>query len=127
MLGQHQDVGFSLAKRRQKDGENIEAVEEILAKFTFCDGVLEILVGRCNQADIHLDRLITAKPFEFALLQDAEEFDLCLGRQIADLIEKKGTAVGHFKPAFLSRRRSGKSTLFVTEKLRFNKRFGQGG
>src|SRR5580765_1805392 len=87
MLGEQQDVGFSLPKRRQKDRENIEPIKQVLAKSAFGDLFLEIFVGSGDKSNVDLNGLGTAEPLEFALLDDAEQLDLGLRRQIADLVE----------------------------------------
>jgi len=61
------------------------------------------------------------------LLEHAQELDLGHGREIADLIEKDGAAVGELEASFFARDRSGKGPLFVTEEFRFDEIFRDGG
>ena len=49
---------------------------------------LEIAVGRRHQPHVDADGLDPAHPLELALLQDAQELDLHLDRDLRDLVEK---------------------------------------
>src|SRR5271168_4934830 len=84
------DVSFSscgsgivldaLAQRRQPQGNDVEAKEQILAKKTLLDQHEEILVRRRDDADIGLDRHAAADGRIFALLKHAQESGLRLHR-----------------------------------------------
>jgi hypothetical protein len=49
---------------------------------------IEWLVGRRQDANIDADRARAAHAFELRVLQHAQQFRLCLQRQVADFIEK---------------------------------------
>ena len=53
------------------NGDDIEAKEEVLAKFLALDAVFQTAVGRGDDADVHLDGAVAADPFQFAFLKDA--------------------------------------------------------
>src|SRR6266576_902788 len=61
--------------------------------------------------------MTAADPFDFPLLQDAQQRDLRLGGQVADLIEENGAAVGSLEPSQASLQRAREGALFVTEEL----------
>jgi peptide chain release factor 2/peptide chain release factor len=52
------------------------------------DHLREVAVGRSDDADVDLDRLLAADAAHGALLQDAQQHGLDLGRQLADLVEQ---------------------------------------
>ena len=76
VVGEQQDVGLPLAQRRDEDGEDVEAVEQILPQRAVRDRRLHVLVGGGDQPDVDLDRLGAAEPLELALLQRAQQLDL---------------------------------------------------
>ena len=53
------------------------------------------------QANIDLDGLDAAHALEFRFLQDAQELDLHLHRDLANLVEKQAAAVGQLEAARL--------------------------
>lgn len=52
MVHQQLHIAVTLTQRRQGNRDNIEAVIEILAEFTFTDKLFQILVGRGHNPDI---------------------------------------------------------------------------
>ena len=104
VIGEQQDVRLALAQRRHEDREHVQPVVEILAEFAGGNRFLQILVGGRDQADVGADRLGAAEPFEFALLQHAQQLDLRGEVQVADLVEKQRAALGHLEPSFLRAR-----------------------
>ena len=56
--------------------ENVQPIEKIFPEFARRDRLLQIAVGRGEDAHIHLDRVRAADPFKLALLQDAQQFGL---------------------------------------------------
>ena len=57
-------------------------------------------------------------PLELALLQHAEQRDLGLDGQVADLVEEDGAAVGQLEATEAPLRRPGERALLVAEQLR---------
>ena len=81
-------------ERRNGDREHVEAIEEILAEAPGLDELDQVLVGRRYEAEIDLDRAARADRIDLALLQRAQQLDLSLERQFADLVEEQRAAVG---------------------------------
>ena len=100
MGGEGGDVLAARAQRRQVHGDDVEAVKEIFAEFSFADGLAEIDVGGGDDADIDLDFLNAAEVHEPLVLQHAEDFGLGVEAHGGDFIEKKRAAVGDFKETF---------------------------
>ena len=118
VLAQHGDVAGPIAQRRQRDRKDVEAVVEILAELAGGDLLLEIPVRRRDHAHVDLDRLGAADALELALLQHAQQLDLHVGRQVADLVEEQRAAVGQLEAAEPPRDRAGERALLVAEQLR---------
>ena len=53
------------------------------------DRLLEVAVGGGDDADVDLDRLGAAEALDHPLLEHAQELDLDLQRQVADLVEEQ--------------------------------------
>src|SRR5262249_47560692 len=64
VVHQRRDVFLSEAQRRQCDGEDIQAVVEILAERAGCHGGPEIAVGCRDDPYVDGDRLTSADAFE---------------------------------------------------------------
>ena len=74
-------------------------------------------MGCRDNANVDPKLIFTADPLEHAVLQDAEQPDLCRKRQLANLVEKQGPAVGPLKPAAALGCRTGKAAFFVPEQF----------
>ena len=64
VLGQRQDVSGAFAQRRHLDREHVEAVEQVLAQLAVGDGLLHVLVGRRDDADVDRDLPVRSQPFD---------------------------------------------------------------
>ncbi len=127
MLRQHGDVFASLAQRRQVQGDDIEAVIQVVAKLAEGDGGVEIAVGGGDDAHVHIHRLRRAQRAHLALLQHAQQLDLQRQRHIADLVEKQRAAAGLLEQPGLRLAGAGERTLGMAEKFRLEQGFGNGG
>src|SRR5205823_3027612 len=114
------DVLEALAQRRHLDGEDIEAVVEVLAHPPVADGLLRIAVRRGDDARVDVDLLVAADAPELPLLEHAQELDLQLDRHLRDLVEKDRAALGHLEVALALPDGVGERALFVTEDLRLD-------
>src|SRR5258707_721627 len=115
----------SLAQRRQGHRHHVQSVVEILPEASGLHFRREIAVGGGHQANVHLERLGSADPFEFALLQDAQQFDLQGGRNLPDLVEEQRASVGELEATLLAADRAGERASFVSEQLALQKAFRQ--
>ncbi len=73
-------------KAGRGDRNHVQAIVEILAKFSFTDFLDQVDVGCGDQADVDADGFRTAHTLEFAFLQDAKEFSLDIERQVTDFV-----------------------------------------
>ena len=111
-----------LAQRRQRHREDGQPVVEILAEPPARHHLAQIAVGRGDDAHVDAHGLAAADPLELALLQHAQELDLRLGRQLADLVEEQRPAVRQLEPPLAPLHGAGEGPLLVTEQLALDER-----
>src|SRR5512138_3044508 len=68
MLGEEGNVFTTLSKGGQVQCNNVDAVVKVFAELSFANELLQVLVRRCDYADIHLDGLHPADSREFSFL-----------------------------------------------------------
>ena len=95
---QEGDVAPPLPQRRKIDVEDVEPVVEVVPEFAQGHRVSQRPVGGGDDPHVHLDRLGAAHPEEGAALQHPEQLDLGGERDLADLVEEDGAAVGQLEP-----------------------------
>ena len=93
---------LALPQRRNEQWQHVQPVIQVFAKLAFCHRLLQQLVGRGDDADIHLDRLCPAQAQEVALFQHAQQFGLQAEGSIADLVKKQRAAGSLFDESFLA-------------------------
>ena len=101
VLGEQRDVVAPVAQRRDRHGDDVQAVVEVLAEAPLAHGGPQILVGGGDQAQVDLQRP-PAEPLDLALLQHAQELDLDVRRDLADLVEEQRAAVGLHEAAVVA-------------------------
>ena len=69
---QKRDVFRALTERRGDDRKDVEAIEEIAAKFPALHHCFEIAVGRGHQSNVRMDCTCRPETLEFLLLQNAQ-------------------------------------------------------
>ena len=75
-IDQQWDVIQPLAKWRDAQRHGIDAIEQILAERTAGDELLQILIGRGDEADVHGDGAPAAEALDFAALKRAKQLGL---------------------------------------------------
>ena len=100
---ERRDVLAPIAQRRDLDRDHVEAVEEVFAESPFGDARPQVAVGRGDDADVDLERLVAADALERPLLQEAKELHLRRRRDLADLVEEERAAVGLLEAALAPR------------------------
>ena len=103
-VDQQRDVLLAVAERGHPDGKDAEAVVEVFAECLVADGLEQVAVGGRQHAHVGLDRGGPADAVELALLEDAQQLGLRLRRQLADLVEEEGAALGQLEAADAPRR-----------------------
>ncbi len=122
VLHEQRDVADPLAQRRDLQRHHVEPVVEVVAEVAALDLGLEVAVGRGHEPHVDLERLDAADALELALLDRAQQLDLHLDGDLADLVEEQRAAVGELEPPGLARRGAGERALLVAEQLRLHQR-----
>ncbi len=123
VIAEQRDIVAPLAERRQAEGDDVEAIVEVLAELPLGDQFLDIPVGRGHEPDIERDQLLAADPADLSLLEHAEQVDLRLGGHLADLVEEERAPLRHLEPAGLLTKGAAESPLLVSEQLALDERF----
>jgi hypothetical protein len=127
VLGEDANVLGALAKGGDAQGDNGEAIVEVLAEAALSDFGGEILVGSGDDADADADGEFAAEAVELAFLEDAEELGLGGLGQVAYFIEEEGTGIGEFELAAAEAGGAGKGSLLMAEEFAFHEFVGDGG
>ena len=106
------------------DGDDLEAVEQIVAEQFLLDQLLKGSVGRREQSNVDFVRFVVSNPCDLLFFEHSKQLDLGAHGHISDFVEKQCPTVGVLKSTFTIRDRIGKRAADVTEKLAFHKRFG---
>ena len=122
MPDQGREIFAPLPQRRQHDRKHIETVEEIASESSADDVVREPAIRRRDDAHVHGRRAGAAEPFELAALEHAQELGLQLEGQLADFVEKDGSALRQFEAARLRRMRAGERPALAAEQLALDER-----
>ncbi|MNQ64710.1 hypothetical protein D3C85_791430 [compost metagenome] len=91
---QQRDIFATLTQRRQMNGEDIEAVEQVLAKAPGFNFTTQVQVGRGDHPHVHLDRCRAADPLDLALLQGAQDLALGTEAERGNLVQEQGPPMG---------------------------------
>ena len=103
------------------DREYFQTIVKVFTKRSLFDHGGQVPMRGCDQANVNLMRTVAAKPLEFLLLQNAQQFRLKFERDIADLVKKQRAFVSEFEaPGFLGDGAC-KCSFFVPEKLTLKK------
>ena len=113
-----EDILPALPERRHRQGDDAQAVVEVLPEAALGDGLSEVCVGGCENTYIHGNPLPTADPFDLPLLEETQELDLEGKGKLAHLIEEKGPALGVLHPPLPADVCPREGPLLVAEELR---------
>ncbi len=91
------------------------------------DQFFEALVGGGDEAHVGLEGLVAADALEEAGIEGAQDFDLGVGVDLADLIEEKRAAVGLLETARAPLGRPGECSFFVAEEFALEQLRGERG
>src|SRR5258706_14847594 len=117
MVSKGHDLGPSLAKGGNANGNYVEPIVEIFAEVSVLDGFFQIAVRRCQNPDIHPDQFLSTHAVKLMILQYLEKFRLQPHIHVADLIQQDRATFGQLKQSELKLIGSCKSPTFVAEKL----------
>src|SRR5262249_10318443 len=117
VVDEQRNVAPSLAQRRQTDADDVQSVEEVFAERAARDELLEIPVGRRDEPHVDADRRDAADALDLALLKCAEELDLHLDGDLADLVEEERPPASELETTGLARHGPGERAALVAEEL----------
>ncbi len=106
--------------------DHIDPVEQIFTKFTFGDQVREILVR--GRQETHIDghlELFTHRAHGL-FLDDAQQLDLHVQRQIGDFVQKQSSAFGRLNQSLLVADGARETAALVAEQFAFHEFGGNG-
>jgi hypothetical protein len=116
MNEQQADVFPTRAQRRESDVDaGLEAVEQRLVEAPCGERGLEICVGSGDDENVHLSGPGAAERLDDAVFNHPQEHRLSLQRQIADLVDEEGAAVGGAEKARLTVGSARERSSFVAE------------
>ncbi len=123
MQCQGDDILLTFPQGRQVQGNDVEAIEEILTELALPDSLFQINIGSRNNPHIQSGRAIGTDPLYFLLLQYPQKLALQMGRHGADFIKENRTVVSRFEFAGLVTDRAGESALDMAEQLTLQQGF----
>ena len=123
---QQRHVGGALAQRRRVQGQHVEAVVQVFAKAASGNLGLQVAMGGSNHTHVHGHGLGAAHRVHHALLQHAQQLDLQLQRQVANLVQKDGAVLCQLKAAYPVGHGAGKRALAVAKELALDQVLGDG-
>ena len=110
-------------KRRHHDGEHVQAVIKVFAEVAFARHHRQVAVGGGDDAHIDLDRALGADRIDFAFLQRAQQLDLHVQAQFADLVQEQGAAIGFLEFAQMLVGGAGEGAFLMAEQDGFDQVF----
>jgi hypothetical protein len=121
------EVVATVAERGEVHRDDREAEVEVRAELAFGNHLLEVAVGRGDDADVDRRVGVGTDRAHDALFEDAEELGLRREGQVTDLVEEQRAALGREEAAGARVHRTREGALHVTEQLGFDESLGQRG
>lgn len=118
------NISRAFSERGYAQGECRKPIPQIAAEGAPAHLVLQIGVGCCNDAHVKAHGPAAAHAHQMPLFQHAQQLDLSRGREIADFVQKNGSALSLFKVTLARVQRSGERAPLVSEQLAFHQTGG---
>ena len=109
-------------KRRERDREDVQAIEKVSPEPPAPDFLGQVAIGRGDDADVDTRHAGPAEALDLSFLEHAQDLRLQLERQLSDLVEEHGAAVGELEAARLRGVRSGERTPLAPEQFALDER-----
>ena len=92
------NVFAPLAQRRDDEMNDVDAIEQILAKLPLADELAQVAIRRGDDADIRRHRhALGADLLDFARLEEPQQQALHPQRHLADFVEEDGAVRRHLE------------------------------
>ena len=101
-MEQLDDVLPPSAQGRDRDFQHVEAVEQILPEALGGDELVEVDVGRRDDAHVHSGHPVVADAPDLVLLEHAQELALHVQRDFGYFVEEQRPVVGQFEKPHLA-------------------------
>ena len=124
MAEEQRNFRGALAQRRHINGENVEAVIEVLTESAGFHGFLHVHVGGGENAHVDIHQVAAAEAGVLVILQDVEQLGLQVRGHLRDFIKEDRAFVGQLELAGLRADRAGECALLVSEELGFEQLTG---
>src|SRR5207302_7777054 len=108
VAGENRYVFVPFAQWRNEEGNHVQTIEQILSKTAARNFVLQVLVRRGDDTNVHAHAGLCANRLEALLLESAQNLSLGFERHVADLVQKKGSPVRKLEFSLLGLARAGK-------------------
>src|SRR6185369_9646379 len=108
---------FALSERRHVYANDIESVKEIFSEAPLLYSALEIGICSCQNAHVHFEGLRLSEWLYLARFEEAQQFRLHLGTQIAYLVEKESPSLCSANNTLIIAGRPCKSAASMAEEL----------
>jgi len=117
--GGHQQVQVrrSRSKRRHVHPQDVQAVQEVLAKRALRGHRAQVTMRRRDHTHVHNMRALAAQRANAHRLEKSQQLRLLLQRQLTDLIQEERAVVSALKSAPIGGGSAGKRTPDVAEEL----------
>jgi hypothetical protein len=127
VVHQEADVLAAAAERRHGDRHDVRSVVEVLAESLGRHRALEVGIGGGDDPHVQTDPPGAAHALDLPLLKHAQELGLQFPLEGADLVEEQGSGLRELEPPELFLKRAGEGAALVTEQLRLDQGFRDGG
>jgi hypothetical protein len=125
MFHQQGDIALTFAKRWEVDGDDVESIVEVFAKLSIGNVFLQVGVGGGDESNVDGHFVVGTESSDFAVFEDAKEFDLRVHRHFADFVKEQGATIGVFEFTDAASDGTGEGTGFVAKKFTFEDTVGQ--
>src|SRR6266481_3642824 len=122
VIRQERYILAALTQAGHANGNDVQAIVEVLAKRALGDLPVEIAVGGGDDAHVHRNFAGAAHRTHGAFLEYAQQFDLHGHGHFADFVEKDSALVSDFEQSAPVLVRSGEGAFDVSEEFAFEQR-----
>src|SRR5271166_3352961 len=115
MLQQDRNLFLTLAQRRQRHGEGVQSVIEVLTQTLVRERFGNVDVGRGQNAYVYLDYVAAAQTGKSLVLQDVQKLGLQQRGHFADFVEQDRALIAQFELAGFGMVGAREGSRFVAE------------
>jgi hypothetical protein len=117
---QRRKILEALAERRQVNGEDVEAEEQIFPEGAAAHRIAQISIGGCYHARVYSHHRLSADSLKLAGLERPKQLCLSFLTQVADLVEKQRPAMRQLESSKAALSGSSEGSPLVPEHFGFD-------